>query len=409
MSKILGITNCRSCESSNLKKIISLGSLYLSEFTTDNKKPPLYPLSLVLCNNCLLLQLEHTTPPSLLYTDNYGYRSGINSTMRNELKEIVEKSLKKIPAKKRKYIICVDIGANDGTLLENYGKEVKKVGIEPIKKLAKECKDHADVVINDFFNFNSYKKVLGNKKATIITAISCFYDIGEPNKFLEDTVKILASDGIFVVQQNYLKSMLELGAFDNVCHEHVAYYSLHSLINLLNKHNLEVFDVELSPINGGSFRTYVAFKNSRRVSPQVEKLLNLEKKLGLDKKKIYLEFAKKIKKNKKLLKNFVLEKVKKRQKIYLYGASTRGNTLIQYFELNNKLIPFAVERNTEKWGKKIASLGIPIISEEQARKDKPDYMLVLPWFFRLEFEKREEKYLKSGGHFLFPLPKFEVV
>ena len=407
-NKTPSIKKCRSCNSSEITPILSLGNLALSDFVTDDTKPPSFPLTLVLCKNCFLLQLKHTTPSSLLYTEHYGYRSGINQTMRNELKEIAEQSMDKIDDSGKK-IIAVDIGANDGTLLKNYPENVKKVAVEPVKKLAKNCKDFADVVINDFFNYESYEKAMGGKKADIVTAISCFYDMEEPNVFVEDVTKILDKNGIFVIQQNYLVKMLTQNAFDNIVHEHIEYYSLISLQNLLSRHNLEVFDLELRELNGGSFRTYIGYKGMRPISTAVYEQTELEKLIKLDRKKIYSDFSKRIKENKKAVQAFIKEANAAGKKIYLYGASTRGNTLLQYYGITNKQIPYAVERNPEKWGTKIASVGIEIISEEQARIEKPDYMLVLPWFFKTEFLKREKKYLHSGGHFIFPLPQFEVI
>ena len=407
-NKTPSIKKCRSCNSSEITPILSLGNLALSDFVTDDTKAPSFPLTLVLCKNCFLLQLKHTTPSSLLYTEHYGYRSGINQTMRNELKEIAEQSMDKIDDSGKK-IIAVDIGANDGTLLKNYPENVKKVAVEPVKKLAKNCKDFADVVINDFFNYESYEKAMGGKKADIVTAISCFYDMEEPNVFVEDVTKILDKNGIFVIQQNYLVKMLTQNAFDNIVHEHIEYYSLISLQNLLSRHNLEVFDLELRELNGGSFRTYIGYKGMRPISTAVYEQTELEKLIKLDRKKIYSDFSKRIKENKKAVQAFIKEANAAGKKIYLYGASTRGNTLLQYYGITNKQIPYAVERNPEKWGTKIASVGIEIISEEQARIEKPDYMLVLPWFFKTEFLKREKKYLHSGGHFIFPLPQFEVI
>src|SRR3990167_5110942 len=178
------IKKCRACYSKKLLNIISFGNLYLSDFAKKTKKPPKYPLTLVLCGKCSLLQLRHTTPPSLLYTDNYGYKSGINQTMKDQLKEIAGNSIKKLKKTDEK-ITAIDIGANDGTLLKEYPKNVYKVAIEPIKKFAEESKKYTDVVINDFFSYESYKKVLKDKKAELITVISCFYDIDDPNKFLK--------------------------------------------------------------------------------------------------------------------------------------------------------------------------------------------------------------------------------
>ncbi|MCL6096825.1 MAG: class I SAM-dependent methyltransferase [Patescibacteria group bacterium] len=402
------IKQCRSCNSKNLIKIVSLGNQYLSDFTKTRRKPKSFPLNMVLCKKCFLVQLDYSAPPKYLYTERYGYKSGINQTMQEELKEIAQESLTKIK-KSGEAIVAVDIGANDGTLLKNYPKNIYRIGVEPITKFAKEARKYSDKIVNDFFTYESFYKALRNKKADIVTIISCFYDMEEPNKFISDVKKIMKEDGICVIQQNYLVEMLKLNAFDNIVHEHLEYYSLFSLNNLLDKHGLEVFDIELRELNGGSFRTYIAFKGKRRITKAVEKLNKHEKRLGLNKKKIYIDFAKRIKNNKKKLFGFIEKETKKGKVIYLYGASTRGNTLLQYFGLDYKLIKRAVERNPEKWGKLIASVGIPIISEEQARKDKPDYMLVLPWFFKKEFLKREKKYLVDGGHFIFPLPKFEVL
>lgn len=404
------IKNCRICKSTNIILVLDLGDLYLSDFLKSNKKPERYPLNIVLCLNCFLLQLESTAPSSSLYTKRYGYRSGINDTMKKELKTIVNKSLEKYGIHKvSKEFAVLDIGANDGTLLSNYSKKYFRIAVEPIKKFAPNCKVNSDKVVSDFFNYKSVAKKIGNKKINIITAISCFYDIDKPNDFVNDISKLLAPNGIFVIQQNYLAEMLRLNAFDNIVHEHLEYYSLLSLEKLLSQHNLEVFDVELSYINGGSFRTYISRKGEREISDTVLKMRQKEKKLKLDDKQTYLNFAKRVSSNGKKIYDFI-EKEKSKGKItYIYGASTRGNTLLQFFNLDYNLIPAAVERNKEKWGCKISSVGIPIISEKEARKHQPDYMLVLPWFFKEEFIEREKEYLKRGGHFIFPLPKMEIV
>lgn len=401
------INKCRSCNSQKLVDILSLGDQYLSDFLEDIRKPMKFPLDLILCTHCDLLQLKNTVPQKYLYTPRYGYRSGINSTMRVELKRIVEAALGKIHSGEK--IVALDIGANDGTLLSFYDKSVYRIAVEPIKKLALEVRAHADVVVNDFFNYRSCERELNNIKADIVTAISCFYDMEDPNKFVADVKKILQKDGLFVISQNYLVGMLENNAFDNVVHEHLEYYSLLSLEKLMQRHGLEVFDVEKTQINGGSFVTYIANKSSRLIQNSVKHCRAYESKLKLNQLKIYNDFAKRVKENSRELLGLVKKLVGDGKSIYVYGASTRGNTLLQYYELNNKLIKAAVERNPEKWGKKISSLGIPIISEEEARKRKPDYMLVLPWFFKEEFLQREKKYLESGGHFIFPLPEIQII
>lgn len=401
------ITTCRSCESLQLLPIIHLGESYLSEFRKDRKKPKKIPLNLVLCSTCFLVQLSDMPPQDMLYTENYGYKSGINQTMKKELQEIVTKASEKMKGKAIERV--VDIGANDGTLLANYPKSIEKIAVEPITKLAKEAEQSADIVINDFFTLDSFQKRIGDKKADIVTIISCFYDMPNPNQFLEDVKSITKKEGIIIIQQNYLVEMLKLKAFDNIVHEHLEYYSMLSLQHLLKRHNLEIFDVELIPINGGSFRTYIAFTGQQKIRKSVEQLVNKEKKLHLNTLAPYTAFASSIAAIKKELLTFIQTEKKEGKSIAVYGASTRGNTLLQYFNLDATLIDYAVERNEEKWGTYISSVGIPIISEAQARKKHPDYMLVLPWFFKEEFLQREKAYLQSGGHFIFPLPNFNVI
>lgn len=401
MTTKMPVERCRSCQSGNLKDITSFGNQYLADFREDDQKPEQYPLDLVLCRDCSLLQLDQSAPPSSLYNEHYGYKSGINNTIRADLKEISERTRRMTDMEEGDVVL--DIGANDGTFLSNYPKFLFRVGFEPIKKFALECQQHADLVVEDFFSLEAWQGKMGDKKAKVITCISMFYDLDDPNKFLEDIARVLDGRGILIIQQNYLPEMLRQHAFDNVVHEHLGYYSMASLEPLLNRHGLEVFDVETNDINGGSFRTYVRHMN------RVDKMRMTESKLKLDNQFTYVLFGMEVRQIAQKLRQFVEARVAEGKVIYAYGASTRGNTLLQYCGLDNTLIKAAVERNPEKWGKKIASVGIPIISEEQARKDRPDYMLVLPWQFKAEFLEREKEYLEQGGHFIFPLPKFEVI
>ena len=390
---------CRSCQSSRIIDVLQLGNQYLSDFIDKNDPKPLqYPLNLVLCKDCSLVQLRETTPAQVLYTDHYGYRSGINQTMRDQLKEIVDRACERVNLEKGD--IVVSIGENDGTLISNFPDDVIKVAYEPVKKFANDLEDKADYVISDYFSAKNYPKI---KKAKIITAISMFYDLDDPNSFVQDLVSILDEKGIIVIQQNYLLKMLQQNAFDNIVHEHLEYYSLTSLEKLLNRHGLEVFDVETNDINGGSFRTYIRHMDS------VKKMRYLEKQYKLDQWGTYLLFALQIKGIKNKLYNFVKQEVDKGKVVYVFGASTRGNTLLQYCGLDNKLIKKAIERNPEKWGKNIASVDIPIISEEQAEKEKFDYALFLPWFFRDELISRYKHLSDKGVKFIFPLPKMEII
>jgi NDP-4-keto-2,6-dideoxyhexose 3-C-methyltransferase len=412
------INECRVCKNKKLIPILSLNEQFVSDFIAeDNKECSKIPLELLLCDSksggCGLLQLKHNTPPGMMYNQ-YWYKSGISITIKSDLKSIVD-SIEKLSHLKSDDIV-VDIGCNDGTLLRFYNNtNLIRVGFEPALNLMKDAEVGTSKIINNFFNYKDFQNVFGDKKAKAITAISMFYDLEDPNKFLNDISKILDHDGIFVIQQNYLVSMLEQNAFDNICHEHLEYYSLFSMENLMKRHNMEIFDVETNDINGGSFRTYIKFKDNHSTQgfsgadERLEKMRKKEKELGLDDKKIYQEFAERVKKNKEELCKFMKSEVENGKKIYIYGASTRGNVTLQFYEIDKSLVTAATDKNPDKWGRKIVCSLIPIISIDQYRKDNPDYLLVLPWHFFEEIKEQEKDYFDAGGKFIVPLPKFRVV
>lgn len=414
LNQINGIENCRVCNKNKLVPILSLGNQCIINFTDEiNQKTNSSPLELVLCNQneggCGLLQLKHTVPPSMLYKK-FWYKSGVNQTMKNELTDIVNSAEKIVNLVSND--IVMDIGANDGTLLRAYKtKNLILVGFEPAENLMEEAKQGTTKIINDFFNYENFKKEFGNKKAKIITSIAMFYDLENPNKFVEDITKMLDENGIWIIQMNYLSKMLENNAFDNIVHEHLEYYSLNSLEHLLTKYGLEVFDVELNDINGGSIRTYIKSKKCKKhpTTNSVQQIRDYEERLSLDNPETYYQFATRIKNLKKQTFDFIQSEIKKGKKIYVYGASTRGNTLLQFYTLDNHLINAAVDRNPVKWGKSTIGTNIPIISEEQARRENPDYLLILPWYFLEEFKIREKSYLQKGGKFIVPLPEFTII
>ncbi len=411
---------CYVCKFGSLTPILSLGDLYVSNFIDDGAlhRQQKLPLELVLCNKreggCGLLQLRHSVSHELMYRK-YWYRSGVNKTMTKELQGIVKTIEAMVKLNKDDFVI--DIGSNDSTLLRAYSQnELKRIGFEPARNLMSYAKQGTTKIFNEFFNFSDWNKAFGKTKAKVITAIAMFYDLEDPNTFVSHIAKCLDDDGIFIIQMAYLPSMLSKNAFDNICHEHVQYYSLLSLEHLLLRHKLEVFDVILNDINGGSYRTYIRhtgkgknIKVPNGASKRVRDLRSFEKKLGLDERKIYDDFVKRIIDLRDKLNIFVKKEVEKGKKIYVYGASTKGNTLLQFYNLTNKLIPAAAERNPEKWGKLTIGTSIPIISEEQARAERPDYFLVLPWHFLKEFKEREKEFLLAGGKLIVPLPKFRVI
>jgi NDP-4-keto-2,6-dideoxyhexose 3-C-methyltransferase len=411
------IDSCRSCGSSDLRDILSLGGIYVTNFVNSEKEQgPKIPLELTLCNpekGCGLLQLRHTTRSDLMWGDQYWYKSGINSMIRDDLQDIVKKSEAIHPLKSGD--VVVDIGCNDGTMLKYYQTPgIRTVGFEPSKNVAREAKSRGIDVINDFFNAKAYVSNIGKEKAKIITAISMFYDLDKPNDFVEDLAKCLDKNGLLVIQQNYVATMLQNNAIDNICHEHLEYYSLHSLEHLLNRHGFETFDVELNEINGGSIRNYIRFKGSSlaqtpEAKERLNKVKNFEKECGLNSAQTYKDFAKRVDSIKKELIDFLRKEKKAGKKICALGASTRGNTTLQYFGLTPELIDCIFDKNPDKEGKKAVGSLIPVTSPENISKYNPDYQLVLIWHIFKGIGKDERKFVENGGKFILPLPKIKIM
>lgn len=393
------ITKCRSCNG-NVTEFLDLGVQYTSDFREDDSYTPAYPIVAVLCDVCFLVQLRDTTPSYEMYHDNYGFKSGVSDSIKNDLKDNVENALKFKPDATN----WLDIASNDGTLLSYVPKSVYRVGVDPITKYCKMAEAHANTIVNDFFRAD----LLSDCYFDVITSISCFYDMDDPNKFVGDVAEVLAEEGVWVIQQNYLLPTMKFNAVDNFCHEHLEYYTLLSLEPLLERHGLEVIDLSTSMVNGGSLRTIVAHKGKFPVQDSVEKQRTIEKDENLDTKEPYEKFAKDVWKNLRELKLFVKDAKEDGKSVAILAASTRGATIWQAAGLGPDEIDYAIERNPEKVGKYFNAIGVPIISEEDARERNPDIMIMGPWFFADEILAREAEYLKKGGVIVVPLPKLRV-
>lgn len=395
-------TTCRLCGSKELKDVFSLGEQFINDFVPAERigKGLKAPLELVGCEHCSLLQLRHSAPQELLYSRHYWYRSGVTDTMKTALREITKEVESMVSLSSGDVVL--DIGANDGTLLANYSvKRLCRIGCEPANNLIDELKKNADYVMHDFWDYDGYME-LSNKygfgKAKVVTAIGMFYDLEDPNKFIKDAQRVLADDGIFVAQLMCLTPMLVKNDLGNICHEHLEYYSLDSLKYLFETNGLEMFKIEENNVNGGSYRIYARHHKGTGIA--------YNEKITL---KDVMAFADRIRESRDKCVKFIKEEVAKGKRVYVYGASTKGNVILQYYGLDNKLIAAAAERSPEKWGKYTVGSWIPIVSEEEARKAKPDYFLVLPWAFFDEFYEREAKWRSEGGKFIVPLPEFRVM
>ena len=403
------IENCRSCGQADLEQVFDLGSLaFTGRFPKKNEDyVPEGPLVIMFCRNCGLVQLAHNFDLKELYLHNYGYRSGTNASMRDHLAGIVNEIQSKVSLESGDTVL--DIGSNDGTLLWNYSiPGIRRIGIDPNIFNWGDLYHPEALKVSDFFSANKFKEV-SEETAKVITSISMFYDLPDPNAFVADIATCLSEDGLWVLEQSYVLRMLEQNAYDTICHEHLVYYGLKQISDIVARQNMRVCDVSFNDCNGGSFRVFVCHDIADFPTKEiVGTTLNREIRQKLNTPAPFLALKGRVEKLRDELNDFLEVTKVQGASVYLYGASTKGNTLLQYCGIDNSLVQAAADRNPAKWGSRTPRSDIPIISEEEAREQKPDYFLVLPWHFREEFLERERAFLEAGGRMIFPLPKLNI-
>ncbi len=417
MSNYKEIKQCRICGNNDMFPILHLGKQVLTGVFPKSRDQIIAsaPLELVKCQErgssggCGLVQLRHSFGLSDMYGENYGYRSGLNCSMVEHLHNKVKTILSRISVSPGDLVI--DIGSNDSTLLQAYPHDLVLVGVDPTgSKFGKYYPDRVQL-IPDFFSSHLVDKRCGGKKARIITSIAMFYDLEAPIDFVEQIYHTLADDGVWVFEQSYLPTMLETNSYDTICHEHLEYYRLKQIKWIMDKVGFKIIDIESNMVNGGSFSVTVAKQNSHypEAVSIVEEMLKEEIRRGLDTEKPYLEFKQRVYSHRDQLLRVLEESKREGKKIFGYGASTKGNVVLQFCDLTENHIPFIAEVNSDKFGSFTPGNYIPIISEEEARAMKPDCFMVLPWHFKENIIKRESAFLEGGGELLFYLPQLELV
>ncbi|MFA5973321.1 MAG: class I SAM-dependent methyltransferase [Lentimicrobiaceae bacterium] len=405
------ITKCRISGSKNLITVLSLGEQYLTGVFPKSKDEQITkgPLDLVWCPDSGLLQMKHSYSLDEMYGDNYGYRSGLNASMVSHLTNKIN-YLERL-VKLNENDLVIDIGSNDATALKAYLGKCRKVGIDPTGLKFKEFYTDNISLIPDFFSADGFKKVFPGDKAKIITSIAMFYDLERPVDFVQDIEACLADDGIWHFEQSYMPSMLRTNAYDTVCHEHLEFYSFKVVKNLLERCGMRVIDVQMNAINGGSFAVTASKVNAFYISntPIINWMIQQEDEMGLDTPKPYRDFEERVFKHRKNLTDLINALVADNKKIFGYGASTKGNVLLQFCGFTTKQIPYIAEVNETKFGSFTPGTHIPIISEKEAHAMKPDYFLVLPWHFKNSILEREKEFIAQGGKFIFPLPEIEII
>ena len=413
---------CRVCGSSALTQVVNLGEQNLQgSFVKPGKEmPPLrkIPTSLIRCDPmrdesaCGLLQMEYTVPPAILYSA-YWYRSGTNSTMTNHLHSIADEAISVLGERPE---IVLDIGCNDGTLLNAYPHDCEKWGVDPsdlVLGIDKKIK-----LVRDFFPSSLLLSNLQNNdksdKFDIITSIAMFYDLENPVAFARAVKYVLSINGIWCFEMSYMPHMLSSTSYDTICHEHLEYYSLAVIENILHRSGLKLINASINDSNGGSLRCYAIHEHNNRIYPKeysdnINALRQSEFDMELDTDKPYRNFQERINVHRDQLMTLIKGLRASGKRIHIYGASTKGNTILQWCNLDYRMIEAAADRNHDKDWARTLGTDIPIMSEERSRAMKPDYYLVLPWHFKKEFIEREQEMIKNGTKFIFPLPTIEIV
>ena len=406
------IQRCRVDQTTNLVSVLNLGHQALTGVFPKNASQPVTvgPLELVWCPSSGLLQLKHSYESSEMYGDNYGYRSGLNQSMVNHLNDKIAYLERLIPL--RANDVVVDIGSNDATTLKAYRTPgIRRIGIDPTGRKFREFYPSDVTLVPDFFSAAAYSSVEA-RKARIVTSIAMFYDLEAPIEFARQIESILADDGIWHFEQSYMPSMLRLNAYDTVCHEHLEYYSLSVVEKILAQAGLRLVDVVMNAINGGSFAVTAAKEANKTVKanrPVIDWLLEQEERMGLSTPRPFRDFEERVFRHRDDLTRLVRTLTADGKTILGYGASTKGNVVLQFCELTANDIPAIAEVNSDKFGCVTPGSHIPIISEADAKALNPDYYLVLPWHFKDGIVRREKDFLARGGRMIFPFPEIEIV
>lgn len=406
------ILACRICGGTRLERIISLGDQYLTGVfpKSPDERITCGPLDLVKCKEgCGLLQLGHSYVSEEIYGDNYGYRSGLNSSMVTHLKQKVASLMEFVQPEEGDAVL--DIGSNDGTLLSFYPETLTRVGMDPTSGKFRDFYKPGIQVITDFFSANRFRNETGIGKVRIITSIAMFYDLDDPTEFVRQIADLLSPNGVWHFEQSYMPLMCEQNAYDTICHEHVSYYGVEQVKWMLDRCGLKILDVQLNDVNGGSFAVTAAKAESAFTPNEaaVNRVIASERAGGYDTSDVLFRFRDRVFEHRDQLREKIERLRNDGASILGYGASTKGNVILQFCGITTEMIPFMAEVNPSKFGCYTPGTRIPIISEADAHAMDPDYFLVMPWHFRSNLIQREQKYIQDGGKMLFPLPRIEVV
>lgn len=406
------IDRCQVCGNTKLKKIVNLGKQPPCDSLLNKcdlkKKEEKFPLNFLFCKKCLLGQIDYVVPKKKLFFSEYPYRSGITKTLVEKLYNTSESLVLKLKFPKNR--LCVDIGSNDGTLLKGFkrfGFRVHGVEATNIAKIAN--KDGIDTT-QAFFDSKIAKEIIKKKgKASVITATNVFAHVPNMSSLMKGVEKLLESDGVFVTESHYLLDLIKTLQYDSIYHEHLKYYTLHSLKVFFDYYNFEIFDVEFIKNYGGSVRVYAAKKGVYKIKKSVISCIKNEIKLLKDSDKVFKLFSFKIKNNKTKIISLIKKYLKKGKKVVGIGCPGRCSTILNYCKINKKKMMYIAEQESSlKLNKFLPGMHIPIIDEKEMFKNPPDLSILLSWHYSDEIiQILRKKGFKSK--ILIPLPNLKIV
>jgi hypothetical protein len=409
---IIKIKKCRISGDANLISVLNIGDQYLTGVFPDHANASITkgPLELVWSPESQLLQLNHSYDLGEMYGENYGYRSGLNQSMVAHLTNKIHHLEKMIFLSSGDCVI--DIGSNDATSLKAYTTQgIKRIGVDPTGEKFRQYYTDDIQLIPDFFPSTEVKNLVGNSRVKVITSIAMFYDLEDPIAFAQSIHDNLDKNGIWHFEQSYMPSMLRLNSYDTICHEHIEYYTLYNIMYILKRADMRVVDVQMNAVNGGSFAVTAARKDSNLKANDVliNWLLDQEMKMGFDTPKPFRDFEERVFKHRESLRTLIDALNSDNKKILGYGASTKGNVLLQFCNFSGKDLAAVAEVNPDKFGCYTPGSNIPIVSEKEANAMHPDYYLVLPWHFKDGIIRREQEFLNKGGKLIIPYPEIEII
>ena len=401
--------NCRICNY-RIKKIINFGKIALvGNFFKKKINQKKYNISLNYCLNCKHVQIAERLSPDLLFK-NYLWETGISKSNITLIKNLLIK-LKKYGINKKSKIL--EIASNDGSFIEILKKKFNSfaIGVDPAQNLAKKANSKKIFTINDYFNYKLSHLIKKKfSKFDFIFARNVIAHLNDPNKVFSGIENLLKENGVFILEVPHLLNILKENQYDNIFHEHIGFHSLRSIKDLCEQHNLRVFDVKRIDSQGGSLRCFICKKKSRRViSKKTKKILSIEKKLRLFSKKNLEKFNLKIKKHSKKMYQLIYNLKKKKNKISIYGASGKGQALMQFAKIDNKLIDYVFDKSKLKQGRFTPGTNIKIVDPKYISRKNVDYLIILSWNIKDEIIKQEKVFFRKGGKFILPFPTPRIV